>query len=239
MKIEVWSDYVCPFCYIGKHRLEKALSQFPHKDQVEIELKSFELDPDAGEYAGASIHDLLAKKYGMSVEQARQSNQGIARQAAEIGLTFDFEKMKPANTFDAHRLAQYAKTQGKAALLAEKLFKAYFTEGQNISDHGTLLSIAESAGLDRAEVENILQDKKAFADDVRKDEALARQYGVTGVPFFVLNSKYAVSGAQPLETFKSALDKVWQEEYGSPVFQDLSTEKDAACTDGSCIIPKK
>ncbi|WKB36570.1 DsbA family oxidoreductase [Terrilactibacillus sp. S3-3] len=238
MKIEVWSDYVCPFCYIGKHRLEKALSQFPHKDQVEIKLKSFELDPNAAEYAGHSIHELLAKKYGMSIEQAKQANQGIARQAAELGLIFDFEKMKPTNTFAAHRLVKYAE-KGKALLVSEKLFKAYFTEGQNISDYGTLLSIAEYAKLDRTEVEKVLQDKKMLASDVREDEALAQQYGVTGVPFFVLDSKYAISGAQPLETFKSALEKVWQKEYASPVFQDLSTDNAGRCADGSCVIPEK
>ncbi|MDD9150121.1 MULTISPECIES: DsbA family oxidoreductase [unclassified Sporolactobacillus] len=239
MKIEVWSDFVCPFCYIGKHRLENALAQFPHKDQTNIEWRSFELDPNAPVYSGLRIEDILAKKYGISIEQAKQANQGVAAQAAELGLLFDFEKMKPTNSFDAHRLAKYAKTQNRDAVLSEKLFKAHFTEGRDIGDRKTLSALAESAGLDRTEAEKVLQDQKAFADDVRKDEALARQYGITGVPFFLFNSKYAVSGAQPPETFRSALETAWQEEAASPAFQDLSTEKDVTCADGSCVIPEK
>lgn len=237
MKIEVWSDYVCPFCYIGKRRLEVALSQFPHKDQVEIEFKSFELDPNAPLNKGKSIHEAIAEKYGMTIEQAKQTNQGIGQQAASIGLSFNFDKMKPTNTFDAHRLVKYAKTQGREAEISEKLFQAYFTEGKHIGDHKTLADIAESAGLDRNQVLHILQDPTAFVHEVRLDEAIAQRYQITGVPFFLINQKYTISGAQPLETFIKALKKVWQEESAAPVFQDLSTEKDVSCADGSCAIP--
>ncbi|MEH7417322.1 DsbA family oxidoreductase [Neobacillus drentensis] len=239
MKIEVWSDYVCPFCYIGKRRLELALEQFSHKEQVEVEFKAFELDPNSPEYNGESIHEVLANKYRMSVEQAKQANQNVGNQAETVGLTYNFDGMKPTNTFDAHRLAKFAKTKGKAAVVSEKLLQAYFTEAKHIGDFDTLADIAEASGLNRQEALNVLQDKTAFANEVRADEAIAQQYQIGGVPYFVINSKYAISGAQPLETFKGALQKVWEEEAPKPMFQDLSTEQDVSCVDGNCIIPEK
>jgi predicted DsbA family dithiol-disulfide isomerase len=239
MKIEVWSDFVCPFCYIGKRRLEQALAQFPHKDQVEIEYKSFELDPNAPKDSDKNIHELLASKYGMTVEQAKQQNDGIRQHAASVGLTYHFDTMKPTNTFDAHRLAKFAKTKGKEAEITEKLMYAYFTESKHIGDHETLADIAESAGLDRQEALKVLEDKNAYANDVRIDQAIAQQYGIRGVPYFVINQKYAISGAQPTETFINALNKVWEEETSVPKFQDLSTDsaEDASCVDGSCAVP--
>ena len=239
MKIEVWSDYVCPFCYIGKRRLELALEQFPHKEQVEVEFKAFELDPNSLMYNGESIHEVLANKYRMSVEQAKQANQNVGNQAATVGLTYNFDGMKPTNTFDAHRLAKFAKTKGKAAVVSENLLQAYFTEAKHIGDFDTLADIAEASGLNRQEVLNVLHDKTAFANEVRADEAIAQQYQIGGVPYFIINSKYAISGAQPLETFMGALHKVWEEEAPKPMFQDLSTEQDVSCTDGNCIIPEK
>jgi predicted DsbA family dithiol-disulfide isomerase len=239
MKIEVWSDYVCPFCYIGKRRLELALDQFPDKDQVEVEFKSFELDPNSPKKIDQSIHEVLADKYGMSLEQAKQANQGVGQQAATVGLTFNFDEMKPTNTFDAHRLAKFAKTQGKEAIVSEKLLQAYFTDSKHIGNLETLTDIAEESGLNRQEVLNVLNDTTAFATDVRQDEALAAQYGVRGVPYFVINQKYAISGAQPTETFIGALQKVWEEESPRPVLQDLSTEVDVSCADGNCVIPDK
>ncbi|KOP71147.1 DsbA family oxidoreductase [Cytobacillus solani] len=242
MKIEVWSDYVCPFCYIGKRRLENALAQFPYKDQVEVEFKSFELDPNSPKYSGKNIHEALASKYGMSVEQAKKTNEGIGQHAASVGLTFNFDDMKPTNTFDAHRLAKYAKAKGKEAVLTEKLLHAYFTQSKEISEHNTLADIAEDAGLDRQEALNTLQDKNAFANDVRIDEAIAQQYGISGVPYFIINQKYAISGAQTPETFANALQKVWEEESAAaPKFQDLSgaDAEDASCVDGNCAIPSK
>jgi predicted DsbA family dithiol-disulfide isomerase len=239
MKIEVWSDYVCPFCYIGKRRLEVALDQFPHRDKVEVEFKSFELDPNSPKNIGQNIHEVLGKKYGMSVEKAKEANQGVGQQAATVGLTFNFDEMKPTNTFDAHRLAKFAKTQGKEAAVSEMLLHAYFTESKHIGDIETLADLAEAAGLNRQEVVQVLNDKEAYATDVRQDESLAQQYGVRGVPYFVINQKYAISGAQPTETFMGALQKVWEEESQTPVLQDLSTEDDVSCADGSCAIPEK
>ncbi|WP_117170957.1 DsbA family oxidoreductase [Paraliobacillus sediminis] len=238
MKIDVWSDFVCPFCYIGKRRLEQALEQFPQKDSVEIEFKSFELDPNAAIYAGKNIHEAIAQKYNMPIEQAKETNEGLGQQAESVGLTFHFETMKPTNTFNAHRLAKYAKSLGKEAILTEKLLYGYFTDSVNLSETDALVQIAEDAGLDKTSVLEVLHDETAFANDVRADESLAQQYGVTGVPFFVINDKYAISGAQPVETFTNALNTVWEEENPKPKFKDLSTSKTEFCTDDSCGIPE-
>ncbi|THE12719.1 DsbA family oxidoreductase [Bacillus timonensis] len=212
MKIEVWSDFVCPFCYVGKRRLEQALEQFPHREQVEVEFKSFELDPNAKPYSGQSIHELLASKYGTSVEQAKQMNENVGEQAAGVGLNYNFDTMKHTNTFDAHRLAKFAATEGKEKEMTEILLHSYFEEGKLISDHEVLADLAESVGLDRQATLDVLKDEKKFANDVRIDESLAQQIGVTGVPFFVINQKYAISGAQPTSTFLGALQQVWTEE---------------------------
>ncbi|MFT4415909.1 DsbA family oxidoreductase [Fredinandcohnia humi] len=241
MKIEVWSDFVCPFCYIGKRRLEEALAQFPNRDQVEVEFKSFELDPNAQLYSGKSIHEALASKYNVSVEEAKQMNGSVGQQAETVGLHFNFEDMKPTNTFDAHRLAKYAETVGKEKEITEKLLHSYFVESKLISDQETLTEIAVSLGLDRNEVVQVLEDKTKFSNDVRIDEAFAQQIGVRGVPFFVINQKYSISGAQPTSTFLGALQQVWKEENPAPKLQDLSGDGavDAACTDDSCAIPEK
>ncbi|MGG4412045.1 DsbA family oxidoreductase [Niallia taxi] len=240
MKIEVWSDFVCPFCYIGKRRLEEAIAQFPGKDQVEVEFKSFELDPNAQTYSGTGINEALAKKYGMSIEEAKRANEGIGSQAAEVGLTFNFDEMKPTNTFDAHRLAKFAATVGKEKEMTEKLLASYFTESKLISDHDVLVEIAQTAGIEKEETLAVLNDSTKYANDVRIDEALAQQMGVTGVPFFVINKKYSISGAQPTETFRRALQQVWEEEGNAPKLQDLSGGNTAAaCTDDNCEIPGK
>lgn len=238
MKIEVWSDFVCPFCYIGKRRLEEAIATFPGKDQVEVEFKSFELDPNAKLYSGTGINEALAKKYGMSIEEAKRANEGIGSQAKGVGLEFNFDDMKPTNTLDAHRLAKFAATVGKEKEMTEKLLASYFTESKLISDHDVLVEIAQSAGLEREETLAVLNDAIKFTNDVRIDEALAQQMGVTGVPFFVINQKYSISGAQPTETFKRALQQVWEEEGNAPKLQDLSGGNvAAACTDDNCDIP--
>lgn len=241
MKIEVWSDFVCPFCYIGKRRLDKALDQFPHKDEVEVEFKSFELDPNAPLYSGKSIHEAIAAKYGMSIEQARQNNAQIAQQAASEGLTFQFDEMKPTNTFDAHRLAKFANERGKEKEMTEKLFSAVFTDGKDVGDVGTLVDLAEASGLDRQEALQVVNNKVEYSDKVRVDERMAQQYGISGVPFFIVNQKYAISGAQPLDTFIGALQKVWEEENAKPQFQNLSSDgsNGAFCADGSCEVPEK
>ncbi|MFK2824784.1 DsbA family oxidoreductase [Bacillus sp. B190/17] len=238
MKISVWSDFVCPFCYIGKRRLEEALNMFPHKDGVTIQFKSFELAPDAAKKTDKSIHEALAAKYGMSIAQAKAMNQNVGEQAALAGLTFNFDEMKPANTLDAHRLAKLAEEKGKEAEVTERLLQAYFTDSLLISDHLVLAEIAGKAGLNKEEVISFLATDR-LTEEVRIDEEEARRIGVQGVPFFVFNDKYAISGAQPVEAFTAALQKVWEEENEKPVLQDLSGDgaPDTVCTDEGCDVP--
>lgn len=235
MKIEIWSDYVCPFCYIGKRKLEQAMNQLAHKDKIEIYYKSYELDPHAEETSDQSIHHLLAKKYDMSVEQMKQMNEKVMRKAAEVGLVYDFDIMKYTNTFDAHRLVKAAAKQGKEKEMVDRLFKAFFTEGKLISHHQTLIELATEVGMDPEKVETVLDSCK-FTRHVRDDEEQATEIGVQGVPFFVFNEKYALSGAQPFEVFVEVLEKVWEEECADPELQSLtSTNRETSyCTGEDC-----
>lgn len=208
MKIEIWSDFVCPFCYLGKRRLEMALDQFPHQEHVKIEFKSYELDPHAEKDYNMNYFSLLANKYEMTIEKARMMTEEVQKQAQDIGLAFNFELMQPTNTFDAHRLVKYAMKQGKDNDMVERILKAYFIQSENIGNHVTLENLAYDIGLDRDEVESVLVTN-AYARAVRDDEDEARQLGVQGVPFFVFNEMYAVSGAQPPEVFLEVLEKIW------------------------------
>lgn len=210
MKIEIWSDYVCPFCYIGKRRLESALEQFAHQNEVVIEYKSFELNPQESFYSGKNMHQLLSEKHGMSIEQAQKAHAKLEQQAALIGLVYNIDQVKPTNTFDAHRLTQYAKSVGKDKELAEKLFYSYYTDAKLISDHDTLADIAESVGMNRDESMAVLHDSSKYANEVRSDEATAKRLGITGAPFFVIDRKFAISGAQPTEVFINALNQASQ-----------------------------
>ncbi|ENH97905.1 protein disulfide isomerase [Gracilibacillus halophilus YIM-C55.5] len=230
MKIEIWSDFVCPFCYIGKRRLEQAIERYPENISVHIEYKSFELDPNAPTYQGTGIHESLAKKYGMSIEQAKQANAQIREQARSVGLEFVFDTMKPTNTFDVHRVAKYAKEMGVEATFTEEMLHQYFSKSKNLSDQETLTTISENIGLDPHQVETILRDSNLYANNVRADEAEAQNLGITGVPFFVINQKYAISGAQPTETFLQAIERVHEEEKDG--LQDLTPTTDADYCDG-------
>lgn len=238
MKIEVWSDFVCPFCYIGKRRLELALAQFPHREKVDIVFKSFELDPNVETNESITIDQVLAKKYGMSLEEARRANQGIVEQAASVGLNYDFSTMSPTNTFQAHRLAKFAEKQGKMMEMTERLFQAHFTESQRIDDHETLVRLAEEIGLNPDEVSEVLKHN-LYSDEVRADEREAQMLGVRGVPFFVINRKYAISGAQPTEVFLRALQKVWAEEENSTQLEMLDSKGADNCTKDGCELPGK
>lgn len=235
MKVEVWSDFVCPFCYIGKRRLEVALEEFPHREHVFVEYKSFQLDPDAEVNPGMKMNELLAKKYGMSIEETKEMNANVIRQAADVGLIYNYDNMQPTNTFDAHRLAQYAAKQNKGNEMTERLLKAYFIESAHIGDHHTLIKLAVEVGLDQEEVEIILQTCKN-TNNVRNDQEQAQEMGVQTVPFFVFNEKYAVSGAQPPEIFMEVLEQVWEEENEQTEFQSLHSRKSKAtyCDEESC-----
>ncbi|MCW3071084.1 MAG: oxidoreductase [Bacteroidetes bacterium] len=206
MKVEIWSDIMCPFCYIGKRKFEKALEQFEHKGDVEIIWKSFQLNPDMETDPGRNINQYLAEIKGWSLEQAKEMNGRVTQMAEAVGLKYDFDKAIVANSFDAHRLIQLAKTKGKGDLAEERLFKAYFTEGSNIADKETLSAIGTSIGLEPEEVKEVLDSDK-FAENVQEDLNESQQIGVRGVPFFVFDRKYAVSGAQESDAFLEVLRK--------------------------------
>ncbi|MCY7465971.1 DsbA family oxidoreductase [Bacillus safensis] len=235
MKVQIWSDIACPFCYIGKKQLETALEQFPEKDQVEIEFKSFELDPHAPAQVDHDVHDMLVKKYGMSRSQAMAMNEQVKQAGKEKGIDFQFDALVLTNTFDAHRLAQYAGQMGKGDFVMGELFQAYFTDGKHVGDRQTLLDIAEKAALDEKEVQQVL-GSEAFADHVRKDEQEARQLGINAVPFFLINDKYSVAGAQPADTFLRALETAWTEE-AAQAEKASANSFEAACADGVCAVP--
>jgi len=236
LKVEVWSDYVCPFCYIGKRRFEAALQQFSNKDAVEVVYKSFELDPHAKRDGNPSVYEMLAAKYGMSREQAIANTNQIAQQAKSLGLDYYFDRTIQTNTFDAHRLSHFAATKGKLAQMTERLLKAHFTDTLHIGHHDTLADLAAEVGLDRAEALRVLTNGD-YADEVRADEQEAGRIGVRGVPFFVINRKYAMSGAQPSEVFLEALQKAWDEDHPLTMLGDSA--EGAVCTDEGCAIPGK
>lgn len=200
MKIEIWSDYVCPFCYIGERKLELALVQTGMEKDVDIIFNSFELDPNSRKHYDENINQLIAKKYGIPIERATQANDNIINAAKEVGLDFNFDNLKPTNTFDAHRLSHYAKAEGKLNDFTKAVMKSYFTDSLNISDFDVLISLAGQIGLDKEKTLRILESN-AFSEQVRKDEANAYNRGISGVPYFLFENKEEVSGAQPVETF--------------------------------------
>jgi predicted DsbA family dithiol-disulfide isomerase len=208
MKVEIWSDVMCPFCYIGKRKFEKALSEFSGKDQVVVEWKSFQLSPDMKTDPSKNTIQHLAESKGWTMDYTKSTINYVVNMAKEVGLNYDFEHAVVANSFDAHRLIQFAKSKGKGDAAEERLFKAYFTEGKNTADHSVLLSIAKEIGLDEAEAKAVLESQQ-FADQVKHDIAESEQLGVTGVPFFVIDRKYAVSGAQDSQVFLDSLNKAW------------------------------
>lgn len=210
MKIEIWSDYVCPFCYMGKTAFEEALDKFPQKEKLDIEFKSYQLDPNTPPYTGQNFYEGMAEKFG-GVEKSKQMMSGIAEQAKASGLDLQFDTMKPANTFDAHRLLKFAREHKKDLALFDKIFYAYFTESKDIGNSEVLAGLSEDVGLDKAEALKVLQDKDTFAKEVHTDIKEARQFGITSVPSFVFNRKFLVSGAQSVDAFTEALNKLVNE----------------------------
>lgn len=210
MKIEIWSDVVCPWCYIGKRRLESALSRFGHADEVEVVWRSFELNPDAPREELGTLEEMLAAKYGMTLEQAAASNARITKLAAEEGLEYRLDRAKRGNSFDAHRLIHLAASRGLQGAMKERLMRAYFTEGEAIAEPEVLARLGRVVGIDESEARRVLEGSD-FAEEVREDEATAQSLGITGVPFFVIEGKWGISGAQPAELFSEALDTAWDE----------------------------
>ncbi len=209
MKIEIFSDFVCPFCYMGVKRLEIALSQFEHKEEVEVTFKSFQLNANARRHPDKDIHQLIAEQYNISYEKSKANNEKVVKAAAEIGLNYRFDILKPNNTVMAHQIAQYAKSIGKEEELVLRFFKGYFEEGVDIGDKETLLSLAQVAGLDRNEVELKL-DKEAFLPAVLKDQADAEAIWIDFVPYFIADGKHSISGAQSIESMLEFLNVAYK-----------------------------
>jgi len=210
MKVEIWSDIMCPFCYIGKRRFENALKEFQHSNEVKIEWKSFLLNRAIRTDPGKNINQYLSETKGWSPEQATQANNYVSKMAEEVGLNYDFNKVVVANTFDAHRLIQLGKANIKSGEIQERLFKAYFIEGKNIADHNTLLLLGTEAGLPVDAIKKLLNSDE-YSDNVERDIIDAQDMGVRGVPYFVFNDQCAVSGAQRKETFLEVLNRAWHE----------------------------
>lgn len=209
MLVEIWSDIVCPWCAVGRARFVKALSTFEHRDEVEIRLRSFELDPNAPALRTGSMAEHLSKKYGMSVEEAQRSNDHLEEVAALDGVEIHFGKMQAGNTFDAHRLLHLAHDHGCQLELNEEFLHAVFRDGRAIGDVTVLAEIAASVGLDMSEVSDVLASDR-YADAVRDDEMRASELDITGVPFFLIEGRYGIPGAQSVERFALALDKAWE-----------------------------
>jgi len=205
VKVEIWSDVVCPWCYIGKRRFESALAQFEHAGEVEVVWKSFELDPDAPARRGPTLEH-LARKYGISEDQARSMHERMTAVAAGLGLEYHLDETQGGNTFDAHRLLQSAKERGLGDAMKERLMLAYFTESLPVGDREVLARLGAEVGLEDA-AEVLASD--AFSDAVRGDEREARLLGISAVPFFVIDRYYGIEGAQPPDTILQALDEAW------------------------------
>lgn len=228
---------MCPFCYIGKRKFEQALNQFAHKNDVAIVWKSFQLNPAMKTEPGKNINEYLAEVKGWSVLQAKEMNDHVTGIAREVGLDYHFDRAVVANSFDAHRLVQLAKTYGLGDAAEERLFRAYFTEGLNTADHETLVTLGTDIGLEADQVTDMLASTR-FADAVHQDVYEARQVGARGVPFFVFNRRYAVSGAQAPETFLGALQTAWKEwEKERPVLTPLGSDETVCTPEDGCVLP--
>lgn len=234
MKIEIWSDVMCPFCYIGKRRFEDALQKSGHGKEIEIEWKSFQLNPDMKTDPSINIDQYLADIKGFSLDHAKELNAHVTQMAAEAGLTYNFDRAVVANSFNAHRFSHLAKKHGLGDAAEEALFKAYFTDGENIDDKTTLIELGTAIGLNTDEIQTTLESD-AYAEDVKRDIAEAQYLGIRGVPFFVMNRKYGVSGAQAVPVFEETIEKAfaeWQQENPKPSLQVI--EGDSCGLDGDC-----
>jgi predicted DsbA family dithiol-disulfide isomerase len=233
MKVEIWSDIVCPWCYIGKRRFETALAQFPHRDQVKVTWRSFELDPQAPARITGSLTELLARKYGMPVAQAATNQAQITGLAAKERLEYHLDRAQSGNTFLAHQLLHLAGAHGLQDPMKERLMRAYFTEGLPVGDLETLVGLAREVGLDAEEARAALETG-LHADAVRQDERLAAALGIRGVPFVVLDEQYGVSGAQAATVFLQALETAWAA--GHPLVAVGGADGAPACEGDACAI---
>lgn len=234
MKIEIWSDVICPFCYIGKRNFEAALEQFADKKNIEVIWKSFQLDPAIPEVATESYTDYLVKRKGMAVEQVQGMLSNVTQMATQVGLDYHLDQSIIVNSLKAHQLIQFAKLKNLGSEAEERLFKAFFIEGKNIADTETLVQLGKDFGLDESEIKANLEDEK-YKYEIAQDIQEAQNIGVTGVPFFIFDRKYAVSGAQPAEAFLETLNKSFVEWRKSNPEAILEITEGKSCTvDGKC-----
>jgi predicted DsbA family dithiol-disulfide isomerase len=235
VRIDVWSDVVCPWCAVGIGNLDAALDGFAHAEEVEVVLHAFQLDPGAPRRDDTDLTTRLAQKYGISVGQARAGQARLVNAGAELGIDFRFDRAVTGNTFDAHRLLALARRRDLQLPLEHRLWRAYFTDGEPIGEHDTLRRSAVDVGLDPDEVDALLAGD-AFADDVRADLARARELGIGGVPFFVVDDEFGLSGAQPPELLRKVLERRWAERAPSPLTMVDGADPDAACGPDGCEL---
>ena len=238
LRVDVWSDIACPWCHVGKRHLEQALAQFPHCDDVEVLWRAFELDPSAPAELPSEISyaERLAKKYSSSREEAEQMIRRMTETAARDGLDFRFDKIRPGNTFDAHRVVHLAHDRGKQDAVKERFLRGYLSEGAAIGNAETLVRLAADAGLDAEEVRATLASD-AYTLDVREDEEEATELGIRGVPFFIIGGRYAISGAQPAEILLRALTLAWKDIAPRPV--PIAGDAAEACGPDGCAVPER
>jgi predicted DsbA family dithiol-disulfide isomerase len=206
MRVDIWSDVICPWCYVGKTRFEKALSAFERRDEVEVVFRSFELDPDSDADGHQTVLQMLSEKYRMPMSEAEKAEERVGSLARAEGLGYSSQR-PVGNTFDLHRVLQLGGAKGVQHELLDTIYRAYFAEARQIFDAPVLTEVASAAGLDAGDVRNVLENRDMYADAVNRDEQEARQLGISGVPFFVFDMALGVSGAQATETFTSALNQ--------------------------------
>ncbi|WP_328722387.1 DsbA family oxidoreductase [Streptomyces sp. NBC_00247] len=237
MRVEIWSDIACPWCYIGKARFEKGLAGFAHRDQVEVVHRSFELDPGRAKADIALVVDMLAQKYGRSREEVVAMEGTVAANAQAEGLGYRSEGRDHGSTFDIHRLLHLAKARGLQDELLTLAYRANFAEERSVYDDAVLVDLAVEAGLDETEARAVLADPSAYADDVRADEREASELGANAVPFFVLDRRYGISGGQPSEVFAQALEQAWKDREVTAL-TPLGDDAAACDAEGACEVPQ-
>jgi predicted DsbA family dithiol-disulfide isomerase len=238
MKVEIWSDVMCPFCYIGKRHFEEAIEKLPFKNEIEVDWKSFQLNPEYHNTNSETVYDYLSRSKGMPVEQAKQMTKQVVDMAANAGLTIDFDKNIPTNTFNAHRLIHLAAKHKLQDLAEEKLFEAHFVNSKNIGETDVLVDLALEIGLNKDEAVAVLNSDE-FAEAVRYDIYESQNLGIRGVPYFVMDRKYGVSGAQPVQAFTDALTQSfteWKETQPKTKLTSLNKNDDAVCDENGCKI---
>lgn len=233
MKIEMWSDFTCPLCYIAKRKLEMALEKFSHQDEVIVEYKSFEVVPVTKKYKEESYYEFLARRMNMSVKETKCFVEKINNQATDVGLTFCFDTLKPTNTLNAHRVFKYAKKHGKGNEMAELLLEAHFTNSEHIGMIPTLKNLAKKLHLSEKAIENLFKTNE-FILNVREDRELAKQLGAQGIPFFVFNEKYSLSGDHPVKVLSEVIEEVWKEKETTKKLLEKKKTKTTYCTGDEC-----